>query len=205
MFIVLFHELGHILSGMYFKIKIDRIVILPFGALTIFNTFINTKLYKEFFIAISGPLLQTILFFTNNQKLLYYNKLILLFNLLPIYPLDGSKIINIFLNKFFSFKKSYNISICISFFLIFVLIIYKHNLMSLIIIFLLLKKNIELIIIKKNIFNRFLLERYLYKLYFKKRKTINKISDMKKDYKHLFFINNKYKTEEEILNEMFDK
>ena len=28
--IILFHELGHILSGLFFKWKIDKIIILPF-------------------------------------------------------------------------------------------------------------------------------------------------------------------------------
>ena len=43
-----------------------------------------------------------------------YNLYILLFNLLPIFPLDGSKIFNLFLNQLFSFKKSHIYSIILS-------------------------------------------------------------------------------------------
>ena len=41
MFIILFHEMGHILAGLYFKWKIEKIIILPFGGLTLFNEKIN--------------------------------------------------------------------------------------------------------------------------------------------------------------------
>ena len=58
--IILFHELGHILSGLFFKWKIDKIIILPFGCLTIFDEKINKPIFEEFIISISGFIFQII-------------------------------------------------------------------------------------------------------------------------------------------------
>ncbi len=204
-FIVLFHELGHILVGLYYKWDINKIVVLPFGCLTIFNNLVNVKLKEEFLVTIAGPILQLFLFFINNSKFLYYNKILLIFNLIPIIPLDGSKIIHILLNKIISFKKSELISIIISFIMIFYLFMASNSLMSYLIILLLLKKVIETILMHKYIFYKFLLERYIYKLPFKKVKKVKKISKMKREYRHLFYLENKYYTEKEILTKMFDK
>ena len=57
---------------------------------------------------------------------------------------------------------------------------------------------------KDLIFNKFLLERYLNNINFKKEKVINDVSKMKKDYRHLFYIDNKYMTESTFLKKMFD-
>ena len=50
----------------------------------------------------------------------------------------------------------------------------------------------------------FLMERYLYSFSFKKRKKVKNIGSMFRDYKHLFYIDNKYQTENEILQKRFD-
>ncbi len=55
-----------------------------------------------------------------------------------------------------------------------------------------------------SIFNKFLLERYLKKYKFKRSKMIKNVHEMKKDYKHLFYSNNKYITEYSFLLKMFD-
>lgn len=59
----------------------------------------------------------------------------------------------------------------------------------------------------KYIFNKFLFERYLYNFNLKKRKKINglKINKMMRDKIHIFYYNNIYKTEKEVLNNKFDK
>ena len=35
--IILIHELGHAFAALYYKWHIDKIVIMPFGGITIFN------------------------------------------------------------------------------------------------------------------------------------------------------------------------
>ena len=45
--IIFVHEMGHVTAGLLFKINIKKILILPFGGLTIFEMPINIRLYKN--------------------------------------------------------------------------------------------------------------------------------------------------------------
>ena len=203
--IIIIHELGHIIGALIFKWKIDKIILLPFGGITIFKENIDKSLKEEFIIAILGPLFQITfyLLYKNNQIFNYYNIAILLFNLLPIYPLDGSKIFNILFNLFFPYKLSHILSIVLSFIFIILLVIYKIDL-SLILIFIIVELFKE-ILKHKYYFNKFLLERYLNNFNYKKHKVIKNIKSMKKQTMHIFKINNKFYTEKEIIKELFDK
>ena len=211
MLLIIVHEFGHILTGLYFKWDIDRIIILPFGCLTKFNIDINTKLKEEFIVSISGIIFQYIFFiiiskFTTYYYFSYINYFLIIFNMIPIYPLDGSKILSILLNKITNFHSSLYISTYISLILIIILNILFFNINKLTIIisiFFLIEtlrnyKNIKLI------FNKFLLERYIKKHRFNKLKTIDNVYKMKKDHRHIFYINNKCVTEHTFLSKMFD-
>ena len=203
--VVFIHELGHIITGIIFKWKIDKIIILPFGCLTKFNVIINKPIKEEFIISIMGIIFQILFTYRINN---YYNIIIIIFNLIPIYPLDGSKILNLFLNKISNFKLSYLITIYISYIVIFVLVIYiiiRRDIISFIILIPLIVGINREFRNKANIINKFYLERYLYKFNFKKRKIINNISKMKRDYIHIIKNNDKYVMEEKILKNLFDK
>ena len=60
---ILVHELGHIISAIILKWNIEKIVVLPFGSITIFNEKINKPLKEELLIAISGVIYQTMFYF----------------------------------------------------------------------------------------------------------------------------------------------
>ena len=203
--IIIVHELGHIIGALIFKWKIDKIILLPFGGITIFNENVDKSLKEEFIIAILGPLFQIVFYLIYKDNLIfnYYNIAILLFNLLPIYPLDGSKIFNVIFNIFFPYKLSHILSIVLSFIFIILIILYKIDL-SLILIFIVVELFKE-IIKHKYYFNKFLLERYLYDFNYKKHKVIKNINSMHKQTKHIFNINNKFYTEKEIIRKVFDK
>ena len=49
----------------------------------------------------------------NNDIIVNANILLALFNLMPIYPLDGGKLLHIILTNFMPYKVSYKISIFI--------------------------------------------------------------------------------------------
>lgn len=108
------HELGHVLMGIFMGLKIEKIEIMPLGLSVSFKLNIddyNRKIkkgnilqLKKIAIAAAGPLtnLMIILIILNtninlkivsNEILIYANILIALFNLLPIYPLDGGRIL----------------------------------------------------------------------------------------------------------------
>ena len=195
--ILLVHELGHSLTAIIFKIKLKKIEIYPYGGLSKLEHDINIELLKEFLVVIMGPIIQ-ILFTYLILKLnivdntfLSYSKFILIFNLLPIYPLDGGRILNILLSIFISYYNSLKLTYYFSYFLFLTLllmnIIYIRNLFYYLII---ISLGIELYkeIKKRNIyFNKFLLERYLNIYNFKKYINIKNIYNMKRDYLH--FIN----------------
>ena len=209
--IIIVHEIGHVLMGILFKWKIEKIIILPFGALTIFNEDLNRKLKEEFLIAIMGPMFQILftffLYYLGVQNAVYYSISILCFNLLPIVPLDGSKLLNVFLNKITSFKRSHVFIIMISFLTMFMVIINTDfNLIFILILVFLFMRVFSEIKNHDSLFNRFLLERYLKSYRFKKIKKINSqdVRKMERDYTHLFYDGFKYVSEREVLKKRFD-
>ena len=198
--------------GILFDWKIEKVVILPFGALTIFHEDLNRKIKEEFLIVIMGPIFQIIFtfvvyYFSLNDDFLYYSLVILCFNLLPIFPLDGSKLFNLFLNKFISFKISHLILIWVSILsVLFLLLRVKISLIFVLIILCLLVRIIKEVKDHNSLFNRFLLERYLKKYHFLKLKKIHSmnLSRMMRDYGHLFYDGNRYVSERFMLKKRFD-
>lgn len=213
MLIIIIHELGHITMGLLLKQKIEKVILLPFGGITIFRMKLNISIYKEFLIAITGPIFQIIGFiilskYINNSLFNYYNLVILLFNLIPIYPLDGSKILNCFFNILFNFKVSFYMTIILSFLLIIFLCIFilfnYLNFFLFIIIFFLGYKVLNEYLNYPNIYNKFLFERYIYDFNFERVKYINNINKMYKGKRHLVKEKGIWKTEKEILRKRFD-
>ena len=197
--------------SLLFKWKIDKIIILPFGGLTKYNEIINRPLIEEFLVAMSGIILQLIFYnfiynYIDYRYFSFINYFIIIFNLIPIYPLDGSKILNVFFNKLTSFKNSILLTVIVSYIFIIILSILLFNInkiLFLIYIFLFIEVN-KYYKEKDLIFNKFLLERYLNNIKFRKEKVIKNVNKMKKDYRHLFYINSKYMTESTFLKKMFD-
>lgn len=98
------HELGHIAVGLILKLKIKLVQIMPFGISVSFETYGYRKLLetKKIIIAIAGPvtnfLIAILVYFLKidihvKQMIMYSNILIGIFNLIPIYPLDGGRIL----------------------------------------------------------------------------------------------------------------
>lgn len=214
--LIIVHELGHFLTAVYYKWQIDKIIIFPFGGVTIFKEHLNKPIKEEFVILIMGPIIQIIFYliithlFGYNQQFAQYHYALLVFNLMPIFPLDGSKLVKLGLEKILPFKLSHLLTLFISiiFLIIFIIFIYlkKMNLVLILFLILLLIKIFEEIKQHQIIFNKFLFERYLYNFNFPKIYFIKngKITKMKKGYRHIFFSNNKYVTEKELLHKRFD-
>ena len=208
MLVLFIHELGHITLSLIFKWHIKSIILLPLGLLLKFEDNLNKSLIEEFIISISGIVFQLVFItFIHNYYLVISSNIILIFNILPIYPLDGSKVINIVLNKITNFKTSYFLTLLLSFITIIILIslsIINRTLIFMISFIPLLINLIELLTNKDNIFIKFLLERYLYNINFKKTKYINSIKYMKRDYKHYIVFENRIDSEKIFLNNYFN-
>lgn len=214
-FIVIFHELGHILAILFFKYKFLRVDIYPFGGITRIDKPVNSSINKEIVIASSGVFAQILLFliafcfkdFIDYKLFCFYNITLICFNLLPIIPLDGSIIFHSFLEKLFSYQKAYHyfeIFSCFAFFL-FVLgnIIYEWNnyFICFVLLYLFFKCHKE----KKYLIHRFYLERFLKGYPYKKIESHQKedITVLKKETLHFFFRCDHYVLEREVLKDYF--
>ena len=213
--LILIHELGHFTSAFLLKYKISKIIIYPYGGLTKLETLINTSIIKDFIIAISGVSFQIIFFlivslfhtrgiirsYTYNLFLIYHQSM-LLFNLLPIIPLDGSKIMNLILSKFFYYRLANQITVYLSLIVLFIAVrfeVFARNYSTIMIIFVLLKNIYTFYGELDYIYHKFLLERYLYKFNYSKVKIIKNPNKMYKDKKHFFLYHKKIIPEHEFL------
>lgn len=116
MFFCLIHELGHIIVGLILKAKLEKIEIMPFGLRASFNTDFDDNKIKEIFITLAGPITSLALaILCTQQQAIYSNILILIFNLIPIYPLDGGRIIKGILHIKLGIVKADNLSDKISY------------------------------------------------------------------------------------------
>lgn len=112
MFFAIIHEFGHLLAGLLLGMKPEKIEIMPYGVSISFKLThkdYNKKIkcgnqleLKKILVALAGPITNVIIILIILQMnmnvfralmVLYSNLLLILFNLLPIYPLDGGRII----------------------------------------------------------------------------------------------------------------
>lgn len=161
-----------------------------------------------------GPLVQSIfvyMIYISNvdvERYFYtYNQFIIIFNLLPIYPLDGGKLLNLVLSYLISYYQSLKKIIYLSF-LIYVIILlsiflWLKNLIIILIFFLLGLKIIKEIKQVDYYFQKFLMERYLNNYSFNKKKTVTDIKQMRRDYYHYYLNSRVIETETELLKSYF--
>ena len=125
MIFAIVHELGHLLAGLLMGMKPEKVEIMPFGVSISFKINVseynkkikkgNTLEIKKIIVAMAGPITNfIIILITYNLKLdliksmliIYTNFLIMIFNLVPIYPLDGGRILKGILHITFGKRKS---------------------------------------------------------------------------------------------------
>lgn len=218
--IVLVHELGHVFFFSLFKIDIESIVIYPFGGVSKVNKKIHERIYKDILISLGGIIFQGLLIIViyflykysiivNSTYNMYisYNKSIILFNLIPIIPLDGSKLLLSICSKYMSYRSSYITMIfigCISL-LLFILynMIFKLN--DIVVYLFLLGSLINCIKEYKYVKGKFYLERILYDNYY--NEIINDsfdIKDMRIDKYYYYKNKDRYINEKDyILKKMY--
>ena len=223
--VIIIHELGHVLISMIFKWKIKKIDITICGGFITYDDRIDKPFKEELVIAVSGFLFQFILFllclllFRLNiidNKMLFminkYNLSILLFNLIPIYPLDGSKIMLVLYNVLMPYKKALKLTCLTSFIFVILIIIYfvifnkRFEYSYIMIISFVLSKIIKYIKDVPYLFNRLLFERYLYGTDSKTYEYVKNddLSLFKRRRKHYFLIGKHYHNEKSVLSKRFD-
>lgn len=148
--IVFLHELGHFIAAKIFKVNYYSIHLTIIGCMIDLEDFSNLHLVKQTIINCAGIVINVILIICfsilNMELLVEYNKLMIFINLIPIFPLDGYKLIYSSLNIFFDDEYTVDclfylslILIVILLFIIFILKLYGY----LLIVSFLLYKTIE--------------------------------------------------------------
>lgn len=166
MIFAIIHELGHLVAGLILKFKPEEVKLTPVGLQIRFK--IDSREYnekikearslniKKAIIALAGPLTNLIIavvtiiigYFNANiqntyiyQIIIYANFLIAMFNLIPIYPMDGGRVLNELLKIFIGNKKAYKITYIVSKTILIlltavasILILYIHNIAIVIIL-----------------------------------------------------------------------
>lgn len=135
MLFAILHELGHLITGLILGFRPKSFSLMPMGLSICFkvkNQDYNKKIknakyitLKKLLISFAGPLTNfTIAFliailsfeFLNvvKETIIYANILIGLFNLIPIYPLDGGRIVKYIIHMQKNLRKSYKYTNLIS-------------------------------------------------------------------------------------------
>jgi stage IV sporulation protein FB len=104
--IVLVHEIGHVTAAKGFGWRVKEVFLLPFGGEAVVEELGNVPVWQEVVVTLAGPLqnLWMIVIAYSLQWLglipeqwsayfIQANLLIALFNLLPVLPLDGGKLL----------------------------------------------------------------------------------------------------------------
>ena len=99
-FLVLLHECGHCLAAQHYNMPIHSITLYPFGGAARME--IPREPMKELVIALAGPAVNLLLIplfmaLGSVHSILailgYYNMVLLVFNLIPAFPMDGGRVL----------------------------------------------------------------------------------------------------------------
>ncbi|WP_202080213.1 M50 family metallopeptidase [Caldalkalibacillus salinus] len=108
--VVLIHELGHALTAHFLGWRVRKIQLLPIGGVAEIDEYGTAPMKEEWMVTLAGPLTNVIMLGAGYGLLqvgvweepfayafLNVNAVILLFNLLPIWPLDGGRCLQLLL------------------------------------------------------------------------------------------------------------
>src|SRR5699024_6148904 len=119
--IILIHEIGHYTLANHYQWHIQSIVLWVFGGVMKTTEATNRPIKEDIIVTVAGPLQHIWMFAVIYgcsfmdiiptslvQTAFYFNWLLLLFNLLPIYPLYGGKLLFYVLFFFLPYKLAHH-------------------------------------------------------------------------------------------------
>ncbi|KAA0762034.1 MULTISPECIES: stage IV sporulation intramembrane metalloprotease SpoIVFB [Bacillus cereus group] len=219
--IVLIHELGHAFAAAHYNWRIKKIQLLPFGGVAELEEHGNKSLKEELVVVIAGPIQHIWMMVVGyivfeagwlGADLYYFfiwnNIIILAFNLLPIWPLDGGKVLFNVLSYRFPYLQAHEKMMklsCVFFSVILVwqLLWNSNNIMMWVLLIFLAVSLYQEWKQRQYAFMRFLLERY-----YGNKRGIEKIASIevqsedhlykiftkfRRGYKHSIIVHGKYK------------
>ena len=125
--IVFVHELAHCICAIFFRVKLKRVEILPFGMTMILDAHYIKNPSKEIIIAAAGPASNMIISFLF-VMLLKHNmvradigmfiittsNMIALLNIMPALPLDGGRMLKAYLTIKWGFVRALNFTLALT-------------------------------------------------------------------------------------------
>src|SRR5699024_7363025 len=127
--LVFFHEMGHFIVAKRFNWRVKKIKLWVFGGVMETDEHGTRPNHEELLVTLAGPFQHVIVFLifflipfefipTSILNIIYfYNTILFIFNLLPIWPLDGGKVLFIFLSTITTYQKAYQHTLLLSFFI----------------------------------------------------------------------------------------
>lgn len=128
------HELGHLLAGLMVGMKPDKMELKPYGVSISFKMSKKETApighFKKIVVALAGPLTNLLIIIIvynikldlfSNLMIIYANVLLIVFNLIPIYPLDGGRVLKEILHICYGEKKAIRYISNISFVILIIL------------------------------------------------------------------------------------
>ncbi|MFB4158285.1 M50 family metallopeptidase [Geomicrobium sp. JSM 1781026] len=126
--IVFCHEMGHAIAAQKLGWRIKKIELLPFGGVAETEEYGNRPHREEVIVILAGPLQHVFLiglsflalslfpFWSqaDHELFIYHNLTILLFNLLPVLPLDGGRLAQVAYTSIRPFREAQQISLLTS-------------------------------------------------------------------------------------------
>src|SRR5699024_310968 len=119
-FIVCVHELGHVLMALMFRWKIESVTLSFFGGVMQTSEDMNRTWLEQFIVILAGPFqhvgLFCLFYLLENTGMItatfvaeaqYFNMLLFFFNLLPIFPLDGGKLVFSLFTLIMPYKRAF--------------------------------------------------------------------------------------------------
>lgn len=143
MVLLVVHELGHVTAAWSYGWRITALHFLPFGGVAEVDDHGYTHWQQEIVVALAGPFyhllliamgfgLQTVLESMDwgyrdpggfSLYFVYCNIFLASFNLLPVYPLDGGRIVQALLSLCMPWRRAWIWTLCISMLGVFVLLV----------------------------------------------------------------------------------
>ncbi|WP_426448666.1 M50 family metallopeptidase [Paenibacillus sp. S-38] len=125
--IVFIHELGHVAAARGFGWRVREVQLLPFGGVAVVEETGGAPAWEELAVALAGPL-QNLWMMALAYGLIalqivppewggYFiraNLLIALFNLLPVLPLDGGRVMQVLLGLWLPYQRTIQVAAAVS-------------------------------------------------------------------------------------------
>lgn len=129
--IVLIHEFGHLTMAFFFRWRIKKVMLWPFGGVMETDEYYTRPSLEEYLVLLMGPVQHLWMYLAIHLLSIWnvlpghileyafmYNTYLLLFNLLPVWPLDGGKLLFLFVSTYVPFKKAYDHVMIFSFWMV---------------------------------------------------------------------------------------